>query len=269
MSGTVRKISLTSDPQASYFLQVDWSVDLTSGFTLMLTDGRSAWIGEVSEDEVMTEAEGMGVSRENYLKDLQQALTGCDGGAGDIKQTYSFQLSPDHCRLSYHKLCDGAMVQVGSVDLQPARDPVPMNREMIAQSLKHTAQLVKENVALLEENRKLKLIHKQILADFNQLVQEKETTEKKLYSCFVTVMKEKKAKIRSLKDQLSQLERQKKRRKSQEDGSEETSESIHPSLAPTIITPGHDLTCHGITVEPLDDGQEQYDSQDLGASDVE
>ncbi|KAM9811145.1 DNA repair protein XRCC4-like [Neosynchiropus ocellatus] len=266
MSGIVRKISLTSDPQATYFLRVDWSIDLTSGFTLALTDGRSAWIGEVSEDEVMTEAEGMGVSREGYLKDLQQALTGGDGGAGDAKETYSFRLSPDHCRLLYHKLCDGTTLQVGSVDLQPAPDPVLMNREMIAQSLKHTAQLEIENVALLEENRKLKQIHKRILTDFDQLVQEKETTEKKLYSCFVTVMKEKKAKIGSLEDELNQLKSQKKRRKSEEDGSEETNESIHPSLEPTIITPGHDLTCYGITVEPSDDGQE---SQDLAASDVE
>lgn len=69
----------------------------------------------VSEDELMREADDMGVAVEKYAEDLLHALTGGGGQGGqrrhnDEEAVYSFQLTPDHCRLSYQKISGNVSV---------------------------------------------------------------------------------------------------------------------------------------------------------------
>lgn len=57
----------------------------------------------VSEDEVTREADDMGVTREKYVEDLLQALTGGGGRRRGEGEVCSFHLTPDHSHLSYQK----------------------------------------------------------------------------------------------------------------------------------------------------------------------
>ncbi|KAK1892439.1 DNA repair protein XRCC4 [Dissostichus eleginoides] len=205
MSGIVQQISVGA--ATPYFLRVDWAVDLGAGFTLALTDGHSAWIGEVSEDE---------------------------------------------------KICNDISVHLGSVELQPAPDPLELKQEMIGQSLKYSTDLESKNCQLLEENRRLKQEHQRILRELGQQVEDKDMLEGKMYSRFVMVLNEKKAKIRGLQEAVRHLQPTEDQQADGEgtqsdneskDRKEETVQRIHPSQEQTILITGCNLVSQGMSVD--------------------
>ncbi|KAG9354363.1 hypothetical protein JZ751_001070 [Albula glossodonta] len=116
VSVTQITVSYESESDGTFFLKVDWVEDLGAGFTVALCDGESAWMGEVSEEEVTREAEDLEMRRERYVEELQLALA---GGAGRPNGAYAFQLSSESARrgrarrLTYEKVQKDILVSFG------------------------------------------------------------------------------------------------------------------------------------------------------------
>lgn len=266
MSGGVHQILISNDPNIPYFLRVDWSGDLGTGFTIVLTNGSAAWIGEVSEEEVTKGASDSGMSRERYVEELHQALIQGERG----KNKYSFQLTADH--LLYQRMSDNTLVNLGSVELQPAPDPLEVNREMIGQSLKRHLHLTATNSQLLQENSKLQREHSQILKELDSCAKAKNVLEKQMFSRFVLVLNSKKSKIRELQEavrtlrQTSEQPKAKVRRQSHPDGDDSGSSDTQEDQYfedPTLLITGRNLVCHGIPVDQScsSEASQQPDSQ--------
>lgn len=254
MSGGVHQILISNDPNIPYFLRVDWSGDLGAGFTIVLTNGSAAWIGEVSEEEVTKGASDSEMSRERYVEELHQALI---RETKERKKTnYLFQLTAD--RLLYHKNSDNNSVNLGSVELQPAPDPLEVNREMIGQSLKRHFHLMATNSQLLQENSKLQSEHSQILKELDSCTKAKTALEKKMFSRFGLVLNSKKSKIRELQEavrtlrQTSEQPQAKVTRQSHPDGDDSCISDTKDDQyfeEPTLLITGRNLVCHGIPVD--------------------
>ncbi|XP_023274823.1 DNA repair protein XRCC4-like [Seriola lalandi dorsalis] len=206
MRTSVCEIHVSSQPDSAYFLRVDGrGRGLGSGFQLLLTDGQDAWRGEVSEAAVRTEAEELEMQRERYVQDLQQALTGSGGSV-----TYSFTLTPSPpgpaLTLAYEKVQKDISFRLGSVSLQAVPEPAEAVRELLVHSLQRGNTLEHQNQNLEEENQRLRREQQRITAELKRYTGGKEALEAELYSRFILVLNEKKAKIRSLQETVTHLQ---------------------------------------------------------------
>lgn len=215
----MREVRISSEPDSSYFLRVDWKRrGLGSGFQLLLTDGQDAWRGEVSEAAVCAEAEELEMPMERYVQDLQQALTEPESSI-----TYSFSLTPSPpdrgstVTLAYEKVQKDISFRLGSVSLEAVAEPLEAVRQLLIHSLQRGDTLENSNQELQEENQRLRREQQRIEASVRRYAAGKDALEAELYSRFVLVLNEKKAKIRSLQQTITHLQEESSGRQKTED----------------------------------------------------
>lgn len=268
MHTSVREIHVSSESESSYFLRVDWEGrSLSSGFRLLLTDGQEAWRGEVGGAAVGAEAEELEMQLEKYVQDLRQALIGPEDSA-----SYSFTLHPDPPQsgraltLTYEKMQKDISFRLGSAMLEAVAEPTEAVRKLLVHSLQRGNDLQRDNQKMEEQNQQLIREQQRITAEMKRYADGKEVLEAELFSRFVVVLNEKKAKIRSLQETVTQLQEarssdgQKSRKSVKTAGQDSEAEddeyagSTDEEAADVQSTPASSLpTRESSTPSPLDD----------------
>lgn len=202
MEKKVRRIRFASEPNITDFLQVTWEKTLGSGFVITLTDGQSAWTGTVSESEISQEAEDMAMEKEKYVEELRKALV----LQAEPVDTYKFNFSKESCHFSFEKNLKDVSFRLGSFKVENVASPADVIREIICDCLDTVAENQAKNEHLQKENERLLRDWNDVQSQFEKCVNAKETVENDLYTKFILVLNEKKAKIRSLRKRLSEIQ---------------------------------------------------------------
>lgn len=200
MERKVSRISLASEPNVTYFLQVSWERTIGSGFVITLTDGHSAWTAKVSESEISQEADDMAMELEKYIDELRRALVPGSGAAG----VYKFIFSKETQHFSLEKELKDVSFRLGSFNLDIVTNPAEVIRELICYCLDTIAEKQAKNEHLQKENERLLRDWTDVQGRFEKCVSAKEALEADLYQRFILVLNEKKTKIRSLHKLLNE-----------------------------------------------------------------
>ncbi|XP_070599176.1 DNA repair protein XRCC4 isoform X2 [Erythrolamprus reginae] len=207
MEKKVRQLCPVSDPDTTYFLQIAWCKDLGMGFDLILSDGQSAWIGRVSEEEISREAAEMEMKQEKYVEELKKVLLFDQ----EFSDAYRFDISKkeingESIHFSYEKNLKDVTFRLGSLILQKVTKSSEVIRELITYCLDCVKELHAKNDHLQKENQRLLTDLDDMQEQLQKCVEAKEELETDLYKRFVLVLNEKKAKIRSLQKHLKEVE---------------------------------------------------------------
>ncbi|XP_007897936.2 DNA repair protein XRCC4 isoform X1 [Callorhinchus milii] len=203
MESHVCRIWPLSVPDFVHYLHISWETDLGKGFTVTLWNGQHAWSGKVSETQMTVEANEAEMEREKYLAELRQALTSGEGRT----RNYSFDISKhgdadEMLNFTYEKVLQDFSFKLGSVELKKVSDPTEVIKELINYGLDCIGDLRIKNEHMQKENKRLKCDCDYSLNELEKHVKDKEALEHGLYSRFILVLNEKKAKIRSLLEKL-------------------------------------------------------------------
>lgn len=202
METRICRIWPLSTPDIVHYLKMSWDEDLGNGFTIILCNGEHAWSGKVSNDQITIEANEAEMDREKYVEDLRRALTMQE----EKTKNYSFDFIKDSERdvfhFSYDKVSQDISFKLGSVELQAVPDSTEVINELINFVFHRNAELRGKNDHLQQENTRLLSERNYSLEELEKYVKAKEDLEQDLYSRFILVLNEKKAKIRQLLDRV-------------------------------------------------------------------
>lgn len=248
-----KRLSRFNCGQRKFFLLLS-IVEGQNGLRLTLSDGGKAWSGKLNEQDFGEWSERTKLSPSDYRSQTMKALSGEsfngrkfeydvqeEGGNGSVVLTWKRILDDEDIKL-----------QLGSVNLRPELDLAKSTSHILESSIQLTNQLQDNIQQLTDERDRLTSEHAVALKRLEKFVSIKEDTEKDLFSKFVVVINDKKAKIRELKRKLEQRTPQ---------------ETISTARSPS--GPEKSRKCHAVSSAEESDGESPSTSAQAKVTDSE
>ncbi|XP_070565466.1 DNA repair protein XRCC4-like isoform X1 [Ptychodera flava] len=191
-----------------YFLLTTLHEEGEDGFTMALTDGSQAWTGEISIDELESLASDIKMDASEYINQTCKALTREKTG----QTTFQYQVKKykgESIEFSWKKVMDTDRIkfQLGSVVLEKASDTTETVKEIFDFSIEKMGSLHGKISTLEADNARLSAERGKALKRLEKCVELKENMEKDLYGKFQVLVNDKKAKIRQLKEEVTDARR--------------------------------------------------------------
>ncbi|XP_049857433.1 uncharacterized protein LOC126337512 isoform X2 [Schistocerca gregaria] len=176
-------------------LKCDW---ISDELNVLVIDGNEAWSGKFSAKEIESICEKLGITRDEYITECQQAFSG-----GEAVENFSFAVE-NNSFVWRKELEADTRVNFGSIKLSP----VPL-----VQALEEFVDFAFETIAccrqeVLDAKNKMGYFEKERMAlvrKIEEYTQNKTEIENILYSKFLCVLNSKKERISSLEQELSDL----------------------------------------------------------------
>ncbi|XP_077979207.1 DNA repair protein XRCC4-like [Glandiceps talaboti] len=202
---TLCKLTASGD---EYYLLTTLYEEGDDGFNLVLSNGTAAWTGEITLDELESMAEAIKMDPSDYITQTCKALTREVTG----RITFQYQIKKykgDSIELSWKKVMDTDRIkfQLGSVVLEKSTNTAETVREIIEFSIEKMGDLKKTISTLESNNERLSAERRSALKRLEKCVDLKSEVESDLYGKFQVLVNEKKAKIRQLKEDVTEARR--------------------------------------------------------------
>ncbi|KAK2152198.1 hypothetical protein LSH36_337g01048 [Paralvinella palmiformis] len=175
-------------------------------FSLSLCDGSNIWSGLVTAESLKTYSKNMRISYEELLAQTRKALTNDKTAAvGFIYEVSSVGKNVRRFTWKRYEEAEDIKFKLGSADLHQGSNPSEEIFQMFDCALDFISTLETKVSHLEHDNKRLRLERDSDIQRLNKLASSKDDVERELYSKFVVVLNDKKARIRDLQEQLNAL----------------------------------------------------------------
>nr|XP_043627862.1 DNA repair protein XRCC4 [Erigeron canadensis] len=212
---TCLKLKISDNPEDQpIFIKGTW---FPSRFCLSITDAQHAWTCNPSEDEVKERASNWDQSVSEYIDMSERYL-----GFQQPGSLYAFtDAGADFKRLSWTFEKEGMKLE-WRWKFKPAENSKKITSGILDFLMDANIRLSEEVVMKTKSNEKLKAEAQKCLAQSEKFQNEKAEFETSIYSKFLGVLNTKKAKLRELRDQLSNQETTAKPQEDEEESTDKT-----------------------------------------------
>jgi len=174
------------------------------GFDLTLTNCNQSYSGKCDDTTILALSERVEMDADEYWMLLKQAF-GCSPSRSTASKSFSYQLDPithDKWKLSWKQVLeDGVKFHLGSLELNKEVDNGTCVSGLMTAMMDDMNKMRDDLSYMRRENQAMEIEHKTLLKRLEGYVHDKNNLEADLYAKFSLILNEKKAKIRSLKEQ--------------------------------------------------------------------